>query len=194
MQPDQNQPDYSFLNNAPSAQAGPSKKKRIMIAIGGGSVLLIVLIIVASLLFGGGGDNTQTSLKLAQMHTELIRVSELGKERSRGQAAKNLATTTNLTLQSSEASIVAVASKEKKVATKLLSAGEDPKTDKTLTEAEQRSQFDDIFIPLLVDEIKEYQIVLKQTYESSKSKSNKATYEALFLDLNKIVQAAELSQ
>ncbi len=192
MQPNQPNPDYSFLNNAPT-QAGPSKRKRIMIVAGGAAVLLIIIFIGIFVLFGGG-DSSSTSLNIAQKHTELIRVSELGQKTARGQAAKNIATTTNLTLLSSQAQINAIASKDQKVATKLLKAGQDAKTDTTLTEAEQRSQFDEVFIDLLVGEIKEYQIELKKAYESSNSKKNKETYSTLYDNLNKIVSATELSQ
>ncbi len=193
MQPNGNQPDYSFLSNGPAQQTGPSKKKRIMIVAGGGTILLLIAIIVSSLLFGGSGDSTQTSLKLAQLHTELLRVSELGKDSARGQAAKNLATTTNLTLLSTSDSIIALANKDQKVASKLLSAGVDAETDKALNEAEQRSQFDDVFIPLLVEEIKEYRLELSKAFESTSSKTAKQTYTEVYESLNKIISASELA-
>lgn len=192
MQPNQN-PDYSFLNE-PNKKRGPTKKQRIMIVSGGGLLLIIFIIMLFSLALGGGQDKAETSLKLAQMHTELIRVSEIGQDKARGQAAKNLATTTKLTLKSSEQDILGVASKYQEVKSKLLEAGEDPDTDKTLTEAEQRSRFDEVFIKTLTAEIKEYQVALSEAFESSRSKSNKQVYDSVFKDLKKITDAAELSQ
>ncbi len=173
---------------------GPSKKQRIIAVAVGGVILLIVLLIGASLIFGGGSSSKETSLKLAQLHTELIRVSEIGMDKAQGQSAKNIATTTNLTLQSSLPTIMEIATKDQKIEKKLLAAGQDSKTDKTLTDAEQRSQFDEAFIELLVVEIKEYQKALTSAFEESKSKNNKAAYDDLFKNLKKITDTSELSK
>lgn len=193
MQPDStnSKPDYSFLSAKPVNQ-GPSKKKRIMIVAGGGIVLLLVIILGISLIFGGSsGDSPERTLKLAQLHTELIRVSELGKKSARGQAAKNLATTTHVTLLSDEAIIVGLAEKDQKIPSKLLRAGQDAKTDEALTEAEQRTQFDQVFIPLLIDEIKEYQKELAAAYDASNSKSSRDIYNRVHTNLTRIIDAAE---
>jgi Tfp pilus assembly protein PilN len=191
MDQNQNKPDYSFLQGN-NQSAGRSKKQRIMIAVGGGVALLIVIFMAVSLLFGGGENTAERSLKIAQLHTELIRVSELGQKSARSQTAKNLATNTNVTLLSDEAAVLAIANEDQKVSSKLLKAGQDSDTDKALTEAEQRNQFDEIFVPLLVAELKEYQSELKEAFENSNSKKNKQVYSDLYDDLTKIIETTEL--
>lgn len=191
MQP-QNMPDYSFLSGSNTARPSPSKVQRILIVVGGGVVLLIIGIVAFSLLSGGSNTSAQ-SLKIAQMHAELIRVSEIGVNKARTQAAKNLAITTQLTLASDQPAITDIANKDQKVTDKLLRAGQDADTDKALTEAEQRSQFDAVFTPLLVDEIREYAKELTAAVNASKSKSTKEAYQAVYDDLERIYSAAELS-
>ncbi|MDZ7785931.1 MAG: hypothetical protein U5L95_02310 [Candidatus Saccharibacteria bacterium] len=191
MQPSDNKPDYSFLSGAPTKQ-GPSKKRRIMIVAGGGAVLLFVVIMLFSLIFGGsGGDSPERTLRLAQMHTELVRVSEVGTDKARGQDAKNLANGTRLTLLSDQADIIAIAERNQDISSKLLAAGQDTETDETLTQAEQRSRFDEVFIPLLIEEIQEYQGELQAAHEASSSSSNKEVYSNLYDDLRKIVETTE---
>lgn len=191
MQPNQTNPDYSFIQNAGAKKAGPGKKQRIMIVVGLGVVLLIVGIIVSSFLFGGSNDSATRTLKLAQTHTELIRISELGMDKARGQAAKNLATTTNLTLLSEQSAIVSIAEKDQEITKKILSFGQNSDTDDTLTEAEQRSQFDEVFIELLVKEMEAYRQELEAAYDASNSNANKQTYQKLYDSLNKIIETTK---
>lgn len=194
MQPENQQPDYNFIFNPQQPNkngliAGGNKKQRILIALGGGLVLLLVFVVLFSVIFSGGSDK-QLTLRLAQQHTELIRISEIGEDKARGQAAKNLATTTRLTLQSSETDILAIANNSQKVDSKLLAAGQNPETDETLTEAEQRSQFDEVFTEVVSEELQAYRSDLQQAFNISKSARNKQIYSQLYDQLGDIIDTA----
>jgi len=170
-----------------------SKKQRIVI-FGGGLVLLLLILTVAfSVLFGGGGNGPLT-LSMAQQHTELIRITEIGEEKARGQAAKNLATTTRLTLQSSEEEILAIANSVQKVDKKLLVLGQSAETDKTLTEAEQRSRFDEIFTVVMSEQLEVYRKDLQTAFDTSGSSKNKQFYATLYDQLGDIIDTASGAQ
>lgn len=195
MQPENQQPNYDFIfnssqQNKKGALAGAGKGKRIAIVVGGGFILLMLIIIIFSLIFGGGGADKQLTLRMAQQHTELIRITEIGEEKARGQAAKNLATTTRLTLQSAESDIVAIAGSGQKVDAKVLALGKDAATDKTLTEAEQRSQFDEVFTEVVSEELTAYRSDLERAFNSSKSAKNKQLYSNLHEQLGDIIDTA----
>ena len=192
------QPDYSFITNPEqqpkkSLLPGGSKKQRLIIAGIGGTVLLLIFLVVFSLLFNNDSGK-QLSVRLAQQHTELIRVSEIGQDKARGQAAKNLAVTSLLTLRSSEAGILEIANSSQDVNDTLLEQGMDSDTDETLTEAEQRSQFDEVFTELLSEELQDYRTDLQEAYDASSKRSNKELYQTLYTQLGDIIETASGAQ
>src|SRR3990167_2153846 len=138
MQNENTQPDYGFILD-PSQQTkktmlpSGNKKQRILIVLTGGAILLVLTVVGFSLIFGGG--SSEQSLQLAQKHTELIRIAQIGTEKAKDSKAKNLAITTKLTLQSSQPKVLKITNQ--KAESKALLAGKNESTDKSLTEAEQ---------------------------------------------------------
>ena len=195
MQPQKQQPDYGFIFNPDKPQKrsllpGGGKKRRILIAAAGGLVLLIVFYMIFSLVFSGDG-NKELTLKMAQEHTELVRITEIGEEKARGQSAKNLATTTRLTLMSNQQAIIDIANKQQKVDKKLLAAGQDKDTDSKLEQAEQRSQFDEVFTQQLSEKLEAYREDLNTAFDQSKSSKNKQLYSELYQELGDIIDTAK---
>ena len=169
-----NQPKKSGLGHFLSSPQ--NKTQRIIFIAAGGVILLMLALIVFSLIFSSGGGNRDQLLGLAQRHAELVRVSDIGLEKSRDSEARNLAATTKLSLQSSQSNLMTIVNKTGKVGNKELSAGQDPETDKALEAAERNNRFDEAFIQILSDQLQEYQTELKATHSASSSAANKQTY------------------
>lgn len=167
---------------------GGGKKQRLLFAFIAGGILLLIFGIIFSLLFSSA-DTTQQTLKMAQQHKELLRVSEIGVKKSRSDGARNLATTVKLTLQSSEDQIVAIAKKDQKLTNKELSAGKNEVTDQALATAEQTNRFDEAFIETIHAEIRAYLKQLKIVYDASSSKSDKLIINDVHTQLNKLLPA-----
>lgn len=174
MQP-QNQ--YDFITNPgkppkkPLLPTGNSMQARIFIVLGGVLVLLIVGILVATLISSSGKGQKETLLKAAQQQTELIRVSKTGIDNARSPAARNLAVTTNLTLQSDQKALLT----HVKASQKQLALSKDTKTDIALTTAEQSNKFDEVFTETIQSQLAAYQKTLKTAYDGTSSKSLKTS-------------------
>lgn len=191
--------DYSFITDP---YKPPKKgllglfsgeKGKTFKIIGLGIAVLLTLLIGYSLIFGGD-DSAQRLLKLAQTHTELKRVSEIGESKARSTNVRNFATTTRLTLDSSESAIMGIVNKAKKPSSKELAAGENPKTDELLVQAEQRNQFDEVYIDLFSEQIQEYRSQLKVLHEETSSKKNKETYGSLYNELGALLASLGMQE
>lgn len=190
------QPPYDFIMNSgasPQKQgilpSGASKKQRILIMAGIGAVLLIIFGMIFSLLFGGENPNTAASLKMAQQHTEALRIADIGTKKARGSEARNLAATAKLSLQSTEDKIVAIASKERKLKPAELAGAKSTKTDDLLTRAEQNNLFDEAFIETLRGQIRTYLAQIRVVHQGSSSKNDKKTLDEVHAQLSQILPA-----
>lgn len=178
-------PDYDFIMNpggannaakAPKLPSGNSIKQRIIIVAIGVVLLLVAAIVVISLLGSAGKAAKADLIIAAQRQAELIRVSKFGADRARGASAKNLATTTSLTMQSGQAKLVAAMKKQGiKVSPEELAAGKNSKTDATLTAAEQSNRFDEAFTEQIQKQLTAYQSALKAAYDKASNQQLKQT-------------------
>lgn len=174
MQP---QPDYDFIMSAnhkpkkPLLPRSNSKQTRIFIFLGGIVLLLVIFTVVMTMISSAGNGEKDTLLKAAQQQAELIRVSKIGIDKARDPDTRNLAMTTNLSLQSDQVSLLAHLSTN----SKQLSLGKNTKTDVALTTAEQSNRFDEVFTSTLQTELTAYQKTLKSAYDGSSNKKTKAT-------------------
>lgn len=155
--------------------SGGSKKGRIFL-VGGGLLGLIIIVFIGLAIFNSIGNAAkQDWLTLAQKQQELIRISEIGADKAQNRDTKNLATTTNLALKSSQATVNSLAKKNGAVVnSKSLALGKSAKTDAALKTAEQTNQFDASFQVILKAELNEYQALLKKLHEGTNSKSTKS--------------------
>ncbi len=177
----QNNP-YEFITNPTT----PTKKRLFpggnslisrLIVISLGVVILFIIGLVAFSLF----NSDSTSLKndysdLVQQQAELIRVSDIGIQKSRQSTAKNLAITSKLSLTSQQPGLLALAKKARAITDpKKIAAGADPKTDSALTSADQSNNFDEEFIKLMSANLAKYQKSLKNVYNASTNTKSKDT-------------------
>lgn len=184
MQPAHN--PYDFITNpaAPPKKSlfgGGGMKQKILMIAAAGTVLVILLTILASV-FGGGESNQDLYWKAIRQHAEVIRVSELGSASARNNAAKNLAINTRQTLQSQQTDLYALAAAAgiKKINPKDAQASKDTSTDDKLTKADQLNEFDQEFMNVMKSELQEYQSILKEIYDKTKSEKNKSLLSGFY--------------
>lgn len=190
------QPPYDFIMNSGAApqksglvSGGVSKKQRILVVGAVGLFLLIIFGVVFNLLFNRPDPNLAQSLKMAQQHTETLRIADIGVKQARGSDARNLAATVKLSLQSSGDKIVAIASKNQKINVAQLNATKNVKIDELLTTANQNNRFDEVFTEVIYAQIRSYLQQLMVVYQNSTSKSDKQTLDEVHSQLNKILPA-----
>ncbi|MGH7249566.1 MAG: hypothetical protein ACREGC_01190 [Minisyncoccia bacterium] len=145
-------------------------KQRVFIAAIGFGGLLIVAVIFISILGGGGATNVTELTKLAQEQTEISRVAGLGINKAGSSTAKNLAMTTQLSMQSAQADTVAYLQKvHHKLSGKQLSLLQDSNTDKQLDAASASGTYDSTLTQVLQTELKNYQTALQSAYKNTSS-------------------------
>jgi hypothetical protein len=175
-------PDYDFIVNANHTPkkslipGGHSKQGRILIVVGGIILLILIASLVMVMLSSAGNGQKETLLKTAQQQAELIRVSKIGVDKARDPAARNLAITTNLSLQSDQAALLS----HVKLSSKEIALGKNTKTDIDLTSAEQSNRFDEVFTTTLQTELAAYQKTLKTAYDQASSKKLQASLSELY--------------
>jgi flagellar basal body-associated protein FliL len=180
MQPVEN--PYQFITDTshkpkkPLLPGGNSKQGRIIIVAVGLIVLLIVAAVIMGLISSAGNAGKNELVKAAQQQTELIRISKIGIDKARDPATKNLAVTTNLSLQSDQAALLA----NVKVSTKELTLSRSTKTDVSLTTAEQSNRFDEVFAQTIQTELAQYRATLKSAYDKSSSTKLKNSLNELY--------------
>lgn len=170
---------YDFILNPPSTKkkhllpTSNSPKQRILIAVAFGGVMLIVLILVIGMLFGSK-NNSATLIDLAAQQSEIIRVSDIGANKAKTPAAKNLAITTKLSLQTTQNQTLDHLKKLKNtVGTKELAQKKNTKTDQQLDAAAVNNKFDEIFIQIIRSSLSDYRTAVKKLYDTTSSKTEK---------------------
>lgn len=181
-----------FGQNQDAAYYGePSKgwglKKRLIIIVGGAIGLILIFALAFTFLSGNGETTAKQTLKMAQQHTELIRIAEMGAKQSVAQDTKNTATTVKLVLQSSQSQITAIASRGQKVSSAQLSGSKNTKTDTLLETAKQNNRFDEAFLETLYAQLKTYQKSLKSTASLLSSAKDKQTLNDLSGQIAKLL-------
>lgn len=174
------QNQYSFITDPgkPAKKsllpAGGTKQGRIFLVVGGLLGLITIGVIAFAVINSIGNSSKQDWLTLAQKQQELIRISEVGATKAQNRDTKNLATTTNLSLKSSQTTVNSLAKKNGAVVnSKSLALGKSAETDAALKTAEQTNQFDKAFQTILKNELNDYQALLKKLYDGSSSQSTK---------------------
>ncbi|MEK7602797.1 MAG: hypothetical protein AAB459_00950 [Patescibacteria group bacterium] len=149
-----------------------SKTGRIVVFVIGLVILLILGLVVWSLLVSGGRGDVKLHLTLAQQQSELIRVANIGVDKSKSSQVKNLSTITSQTLTSDTAALAAIQKKQGiKLDKKEIALGRNKKNDTALTEAEQKNKFDEVLSQILVRDLAAYQKSLKELQASSNGKT-----------------------
>jgi hypothetical protein len=190
------QSPYDFIVNSGQPQPkrpfslpnGGSKRQRILLIAGGGFTLLVLIIMMFSMLSGGSKEQNERLLSIAQQQTEIVRVTNLARDKARTSAAQSLAATTSITMQSSQSDVTGLLKKAGvKTDVKVLALKNDPKTDAALEAAAQNNRYDEVFTELLAREIKEYQTSVKEAYDGTSSKTQKAVLETAFINASTLL-------
>ncbi|CAN5681196.1 hypothetical protein BH23PAT1_BH23PAT1_1300 [soil metagenome] len=167
---------YQFINDLgeppkkSKIPGGSSKKVRIAVVLIGVLLFAIIASIFISFLGSSGKADVEALESAAKQQHELIRIADIGVKKSRGQAARNIAVTTKLSLKSQQTEMLsAVKLHKKKFGNKELKAAEDPKNDQLLTAAEQSNRFDEEFISWIEKSLTDYQKTVERAYEGAKT-------------------------
>jgi len=178
----------------PMPSGGSSKTQRLIFVGIGVLVLLIIVIVFASLLSSKSKSGTENLVTVAAQQTEIVRVAKLGTTKAGSSAAKNLALTTQLTVNSQKNGVVKyLLSNKRKVNNKELSATKDIKTDTSLANAETNGRFDDTFVQIIRDLLAKYQASLKTAYSASGPKG-KALLDQDYKDVSVLLESANAAQ
>lgn len=129
---------------------------------------------IVSLFFSSNKSGTESLVAAAQQQTELIRIADIGTQKARTTAGRNIAITTKLSLESEKAPLLAAIKQQgRNISGKELSAGKKLTTDKLLTNADQSNRFDEVFIEKIQADLVIYQKALKTAYDQATDKKAK---------------------
>ena len=164
-----------------SMLSGNSTTQRIIFAVGGLLILLIIGIMLMSYLGKSSKGDTEALIGLAQQQTELARVAAVGVEKGTSPATKYLATTAQLSIESSRQDVIALLKKGgHKVGEKTLASKKNAETDNQLDDAAQNNTFDGTFTEILNEELTSYSTSLSKAYNSTQSDSERQILKNAF--------------
>ncbi len=171
----QKESTYDFIFNPEQAYKksllpqGNNKKQRIIIMAAIAAVVLFLIIIVAGLIGNAGKADTEALVSAAKQQQELIRISKVGQQKAKTQAAKNIAVTTLLALESEQDDMKTAISAAGLKPNAVLKVAPNTKTDEALTSAEQNNRFDEEFLEIITQNLTDYQKSIKTAYEGATS-------------------------
>jgi hypothetical protein len=177
---------YEFIMN-------PQKKRRGLGLSGpGGSKNMIIVLCVAVLLLVVVGATLMSALKpkgnaadliaIAQRQQEIVRIATEATKQVTTANASNFVTTTELTVTSSQTSLITYLQSHDgiKLKGKTLDLDASTKTDTLLSDAASANNYDTVVVQVLSSELDSYQALLQQTYKLTTSKSGKALLQQTF--------------
>lgn len=190
------QANYDFIFNDPKAgkksflPLGGGKKGRLLFIGTSAIILLIIFIIIAGLVNSAGKADTESLISAAKQQQELIRISKVGVDKSKTQAAKNIAVTTLLALESEQDDMKAAIETAGLKANTVLKVAPNTKTDQALNTAEQNNRFDEEFLSIMTTSLTNYQKAVKAAYDGATSKKLKAALTTQFESANTLAGVA----
>lgn len=173
--------EYSFITNPekpakqPLLPSGNSLPQRALLATGGLLALVIIFVIIKSLL-GGGGSNLTSFVGVAQDQQELMHLAtNASQQKSLTVNDQNFAATSQLSLASSQATIVKYLSTNgHKVNLKTLNLKLSLSLDNQLVNAAAATTYDQTFQEITKTKLTAYLSDLQQTYKQTKGKNGRA--------------------
>lgn len=190
--------DFIFNDNKSNKKSlipfGGGKKGRVLTVVIGAIVLLILFIIIAALVNSAGKADTESLVSAAKQQQELIRISKVGVDKAKTQAAKNIAVTTLLALESEQDDMQTAVTAAGLNAKKVLVSSANAKTDAALTTAEQNNRFDEEFLSIITANLTTYQKSVKAAYDGATSKKLKTALTTQYESANTLVGAASKAE
>jgi hypothetical protein len=174
---------YEFIvSPAPPSRKSPLSRlpgfkdpfiAKVVMLLGGIILLLIVGAVLSSLLFKGK-TNVQDLIGIAETQNEIVRIATQGTTQSSFQVTKNLAINSELSVQTNQQQFLNYLSKHgTKVGSKTLALKKSSTTDQQLTTAIQSSNFDNVFVQLMQQQLQAYITELEQAEGNSSSTTAK---------------------
>lgn len=149
--------------------------------IGGGLVVIIVLYVLYSLFFGGKPDVTNELVDIAAKQQEIIRLDTAAAAKARDPNVTAIIATSRSVVTSDQSQILQYLKTFRvKPNTKDLAAHLSKKTDEQLAGAEQNGRFEDEYITVLANHLRDYQNSIKTTFNLSESAKTKALLQTAF--------------
>lgn len=181
-------PGVSGTPGKPGLPSFKTNKRQYLFLGLGALILIMILFILIALVTSSGKSTTLTLTNIAEEQTELVRVSAVGMKNARGSDAKNLAITTNAALLTSQQDTITLLKKQgHKLGAKQLALKHSATTDTTLNTAQLNNAFDDAFLQVMQTQLKAYQANVKQAYDASKNKTEKAILASSYNGINTIL-------
>ena len=190
----QQQYDFIFNDGKPVKKSlipgGGSKKNRLIIAGVGAVILIMLIVIIAGLINNASKGDTSALVSAAKQQQELIRVADIGIDKAKTQAAKNIAITTKLALASQQTEMQAAITTAGLNSKKVLTGSKNTETDSKLTTAEQNNRFDEEFLGIMSTSLTEYQKTVKTAYDNATSKKLKTALTTQYKSANTLAGVA----
>jgi hypothetical protein len=186
---------YEFIVNPnkplkkPGLFQGNDFLRRIILMVGGLVIVVILVTVVLNLLVPT--KNISGSLiSITQSQQEIIRVAAIGSNQASSSNLRNFATTVQVSIGTSQSSILGYLAQFKKVPdAKLLVLGYSKSTDQTLASATATSTFDTAFQQILVSDLSDYTQKVVSTYKTTTNTTTKALLQKNF-DTAKLLLSA----
>ncbi len=188
---------YEFLQEQPKQKrgltgGGSSKQKRIIIAAVSALVLIIIGFVFMNFLNNANKPKTELLLKVLQDQQEIIRISELGTQRSKSSDVKGYALIVKSTVQTDQSSLIALVKKAGvKTDAKTLALGMNSKNDKALDAAEQVSKLDETLLDMIHTILGSYQKDLQLAYQGNFGNNTKASLTTAFENSKLLLPATD---
>lgn len=142
--------------------------------LGGGAFIFLILFMVGYNTFLSTPENTPLLARVGQQQAHILQAAEMGVDKARGQAARNLAITTKLSLIDDQKALKsALGGKNVRIST-----SDDPQLEQKLIVAEQGNRFDEELLKYLQTELKSYADNLEAAYNTT-LKTDKELREVL---------------
>jgi hypothetical protein len=145
-----------------------------LLLLGGGGILLLIIVFFAYKSLFSTPENSDLLASVGRQQANILQVAEIGEEKARGQAARNLAITTKLSLIDDQKSLKA-AFGDKNVS---VSTSDDPELEQRFTVADQANRFDDELLEYMHTELTSYARNLQAAYNTT-LKTDKELREVL---------------
>lgn len=176
-----NSPAPDVLNQIGGKQSKLSSLSRMpkqgkLIMIGGGAFLLLLGLIIIYNLFIKTPDNAPILQTVGEQQARILQAAETGVEKSRGQEARNLAVTAELSLSGDQRPLLDALRKQNI----RISTRDDPELAQELITAEQANRFDEFLMDYLSSELADYVRNLDRAYRSTESQSLRELLESQF--------------
>lgn len=157
---------------------GDTPTKKIAMIVGVVVVILFFFFLMSFIISRGGEDKAQIRT-LLQQQTELSRIAGLGvSETSASESIKNTSVNVLTVTTSDNVALTNVlATKKITFKPKDLAKATSTETDQRLADAKAAANFNTMYMSILNDEVTNYQNVLQQTYNATKSKSVKESIQ-----------------